>query len=65
MPKYRVSANGEWFYTDTIEATDLLDAREQLAERIRSGALQPSQGPGITFWEHHRIVGESSEVPES
>jgi hypothetical protein len=58
MPKYRISANGEWFYTDVIEATDAIDARSKMAERIRNGILKPIQGPGISFLEHHRIVDE-------
>lgn len=57
MPKYRVSATGEWFYTATIEADDVIEAKQKLIEQIRNG-LQPIHGPGITLLDVYRVVGE-------
>jgi hypothetical protein len=59
VPRFRVSAHGEWFYTDIIEAADLTEARKTMVESIRNRRLQPITGPGITFVEHHPI----EEVP--
>jgi hypothetical protein len=56
MPKFRISAHGEWFYTDVVEADTLDEARAVMLEAIRNKTLPPIHGPGVTWLETHRVI---------
>lgn len=59
MTKFRISANGEWFYTDVIEADSLDEARAIMLEAIRNKTLSPIHGPGVSWLEAHRTIEDA------
>jgi hypothetical protein len=56
VPRFRVQAHAEYFYTATVEADDVDRAEQMLIQKIRDESLKPLSGPGISRIGTYRIV---------